>query len=506
MILNKPEISKLALLNYLVEQHESISKEILIDKLHISLSTLKRRIHSINNELNAIKEFNNIEIVDQTNNYYWHNPTPFNDQYVLKKINLNYHLNAIQFQLFQKIFLGSTYNLSNLAKSLSISIPYLYHLLFYANDFLAKFSIKIDYAKNLDEILVSGNQLNIRLFESYFFWSISQNIYWPFKNISVDELYSCFSEKELKNLFNFSISKQSKYLYSLAVIHHLNSFEKTQLELDLTFKEILGVFQEINDLSCPLEKLLTSHYQIEPDSQKLENECLFFNFISRLFGSYKDIEEIQIEIGKKLFMLDNELITYCKQLIQSLSEKFPTVEALPNYFKLKFKLLYFLTLYFSNIFYVHFDSSYLKDFMVISPNLNTMNSKAFKESKHFIDNFIKEHPLTNNQIISKFHSTLLYSQIYSAISNVIDDQLIIYIHFSKNMFGESYIEAELYKLFGKENIILTSTIKEAHIVISDFYEYKYKNENYFYFEDIKDKKCWKELFSFVQEHRLNIMS
>nr|WP_086329319.1 helix-turn-helix domain-containing protein [Enterococcus sp. 4G2_DIV0659]OTO09689.1 hypothetical protein A5880_000369 [Enterococcus sp. 4G2_DIV0659] len=493
MILNKPETSKLALMSYLIEQHKSISKEFLTDKFHISLSTLKRRIHSINDELKTIKEFHYIEILDQTNGYYWHNPTPFNDRYVLKKINLSYHLDSIQFQLFQKIFLGSNYTLPNLAKILSISLPYLYHLLFYANKFLAKFSIKIEYAKNLDKISISGSALTIRLFESYFFWSISQDIHWPFKSITVDELYSCFSEKELKNLFNFSLSKQSKYLYSLAVVHHLHFFEKEQLQLDSTFKEILVVFQETNNLSCPLEKLLTTHYQTEPDSQKLKNEYLFFNFISRLFDSYKDIEDIQIEIGEKLFILDNELITYCRQLIQSLSEKFPTIEALPNYFKLKFKLLYFLTLY-------------LKDFMLINPNLNTMNSKAFKESKNFIDNFIKEKPLKNDQIISKFHSTLLYSQIYYVISNVIDDQLTIYIHFSKNMFGESYIEAELYKLFGKENIIIVPTIEEAQIVISDFYEYKYKNENYFYFEDIKDKKCWKELFSFVQEHRLNMMS
>ncbi|EOD5407662.1 helix-turn-helix domain-containing protein [Enterococcus faecalis] len=497
--MSKKEVGKLALLKYLSEQDGYVCKESVLKHFTISLSTLKRYISSMNEDLKQFKEFNHIRILDRNGGFCLENPSPFSEQYVLKKMNFVYHTKSLQFQLFQKVFSYSVTSLTGLKTSLSISQPYLYHLLFNANLFLAPFRIKLDYSMDSDSVIVSGNSTTIRLFETYFFWSVNQGVEWPFDTISMDEIYAHFSAEELDTIFSASYSKQLKYLYSIAVIYKLHPLGQ-ELDLNDSFKETMRVFQTGYDLSHPLERLLLDN-QTEQSSQYLENERLFFNFISRVFSSYRDTATIQVRIGNQLLTLDNELIAYCKKLLKELILTFPKIKTIPEYNDFHPQFLYFFSLYFANVLYIQFDSSHLQEFMVINPDINTVHSNLLEQSKHFFDTFLKKFPLPTNQPISDFHLTLAYGLIYYFTSKIEETRLSIYVHFSKNMFGSFYIEAELYKLFGRENILVVDKVKEADIIISDFYEDRYKKENYFYFDDVQNKKHWRKLYSFVHEHQ-----
>ena len=501
MILNKKELGKLALLKYLLEQSGYVYKESMLAQFNISLSTLKRYTQSMNEDLASIKEFRHIKIIDREGYYFLENTSPFNGQYVLKKVNLIYHKESIQFQLFQKLFSCSDKSLTSLKTSLHISLPYMYKLLFSANQFLKPFLIKIDYSMNLDSFTILGNSTNVRLFETYFFWSIHQGIEWPFENISMDELYSSFSAKQLESIFSVSTSKQLKYLYSLAISHKLYATEEKELTLEDEFKETLLVFQTTYDLSQPLDHLLRNH-EAKTEPKNLETERLFFNFTSRVFSSYRDSKEIQNEIGEKLFTLENSLIHYCKKLLASFVSAFPEIKLLPDYEEFNYQFLYFFSLYFANIFYIQFDSSNLQEFMVINPDVHTIDSETLTHGKKLFSQFLKENPLPKHRNISEFHLTLAHGLIYYFTSKMKDVRLAIYIHFSKDMFGASYIEAELYKLFGRENILIVDTVDQSDIIISDFYEDRYKNEKYFHFDDIKNKAYWRKLYTFVHEHQL----
>lgn len=505
LILNKKEIGQLALLTFLLRQNDPVSKVSLLKQFQISPSTLKRYTFSLNMDLQSLKEFNHIQIADKNGCYYLDNPSPFAGQYVLKKINWYYHTTSLSFQLFQKLFSNSIPSLSNLQTSLSISSPYLYKLLSDANLFLKPFHIEIDYSRNLNNIVLTGHGTNILLFKIYFFWSVNQGISWPFEYITKDEIYSKFTKEELKILFSTSQSKQLKYIYSLAVIHNHYLSDELELQLIPIFKETFSIFQSVYDLSRPLKRLLSENY-VKKTVKNLDDECLFFNYMIRVYGSFKDSEELQIEIGKNLFSLNNELITYCKQMIDELIFTFPEFKDLPNYYDLRCQILYFFSLYFSTIFYIQFDSSNLQEFMIINPDIDIIHPESIKKSKEFFDTFIKNNPLINSIIISDFHLTLAYGLIYYFTSKIPSSPLFIYIYFSKNLFGEFYFEAELYKLFGRENIQIIPKIQEADIVISDFYEERYKTENYFYFDDVTNREQWKKLIVFVHDYQLSMLN
>lgn len=500
MILSKQEVGKIALLKYLLEQDDYVSKEALVTEFDISLSTLRRHIHSLMDDLAKIKEFHKITIVDKYNGYYWVNPTPFNNQYVFKKMSLNYHLNSLQFQLLTKIFSGSVTSFKELAESLVISYPYLYRLLYTTNKFLAPFFLKIDYSKNKDKIFVSGSSSTIRMLETYFFWNVTQGIEWHFENISLDEIYSCFSKQELKDIFNISVSKQSKHFCSLAVIHQLYSNEEKELELDPNLSETLQVFAKVADISRPLEKLLVDNFPIIKESEILRKERLFFNFMSRFLNSHRDSEEIVVEIGMQLNQLNNELINYCKKLVKNLLLEFPTIEERDE--KARYKILYFFALFFANAFYIHFDSSNLQKFMLINPDIEMFQSQTFYKAKAFFQGFIAEYPLPENQEVTTFHNMLACGLIDSFIPTFTKSHLSIYIQFSKNLFGEIYARNQLYDLFGREKVNIVNTLADADIVISDFYEHRYQSENYFYLDNLQNKNSWKKLFVFVHEHQL----
>lgn len=500
MILSKKELGKLALLKYLSENEGCVYKDSVLKQFTLSLSTLKRYVSSMNEDLKQVKEFRHIRIIDKNNSYYLENPSPFSEQYVLKRLNFIYHTNSLQFQLFQKLFSYSETSLTGLKSSLSISLPYLYNLLFNTNLFLTFFQIKLEYSMDSDSVIISGNSTTIRLFEIYFFWSVNQGIEWPFDIISIDEIYAYFSAEELETIFSASYSKQQKYLYSIAIIYKHHLLEQ-ELYLSSVFKETISIFQANNDLSHPLERLLLDN-QTEQASQYLENERLFFNFTSRVFSSYRDTTEIQTRIGNQLLMLDNELTIYCKKLFEELILMFPNIQTIPKYNDIPPQFLYLFSLYFANILYIQFDSSYLQEFMIINPDIHSVHSNTFEQSKYFFDTFLKKYPLPTNQTISDFHLTLAYGLVYSFISRIAETRLSIYIHFSKTIFGSIYIEAELYKLFGREKIVMVDKIDNADIIISDFYEERYKKENYFYFDDVQNKERWRNLYSFVLEHQL----
>lgn len=502
MILNKREVGKLALLKYLVAQTAPVHRERILSKFNISLSTLKRYTHSMNEDLKSVKEFNQIQIIED-DGYFFHNPTPFNGQYVLKKMNFSYHLDSLQFQLFEKIFSNSIRSIHDLATCLSISLPYLYKLLLDANQFLKPFFIKIDYSINLDNISISGSNENIRLFETYFFWNVTQGIDWLFQNISIDELFSCFTEQEFRAFFDSSAAKQSKFLHSLAVIHQLYPSEAKSLALHESLKEVMAVFQSENDLSGPLIRLLKTSYPEIHDEESLESEGLFFNFMSRIFSSYRDTDDTQIKIGQKLAEVNNDLILYCKQLVTALIIEYPEIKRSPNYNDLRYKLLYFFSLYIANVRYIRFDSSHLQEFMFINPNLQTVKSTLYTKGEEFFNRFLAKNPILKDQEISPFHLTLAHSLIYYFLSQIEQTPLKIYIQFSKNMFGGVYIHSQLYNLFGRENITVVEDMNSADIIISDFYEKRYKSENYFYFDDLTDQESWTKLFIFVHRFQLD---
>lgn len=165
--------------------------------------------------------------------------------------------------------------------------------------------------------------------------------------------------------------------------------------------------------------------------------------------------------------------------------------------------MYFFSLYFANILYIHFDSSSMRDFIPGNQESQTIDSPIFIKGKNFFDNFIAQHPFTDSDKISDSHLNLAYKLIHSFLSQLEKTHLTVYIQFSKNMFGESYIHSQLYKLFGKESIVVVDNIKNADIVISDFYEQRYKDENYFHFDDVENKDSWNKLFSFVHKHQLS---
>lgn len=496
MILNQHEQTKLALLQELINANASISRHDLMNTLSISLSTLKRDIQHLNSDIHSIPEFQSIHIIFEKGHYFLQNPSPFNPHYIIKKINLIYHKKSLHYNFFKRISSCSVKSISELTNEFSISQPYFYKLVAQINRNISPFQIKIEYSKTDELIYIAGNKQNIRLVEMYFFWNVNQGIEWPFDTVSIEQLHSHFSSKELDLFFKMSKNKQQKFLYSLAVIHQVFPHKQNNLVLSDDFYNTVMVYQDVNDLSKPLENLLLSSYGSTSDQKRIQLERNFFNFSARAFCPCTDPDEKQIEIGKRLYQLDNDLILYSKKYMLTLFKYFPELVENPQ---IEYQMLYYWVLYFANIFYVHFDSSHLNNFMMISSDIEVQQTPLFHKAREVFHRFLNENPMMNTTELSDFHLNLGYGLTYYFLVNLEFQPLTLHIQFSKNMFGETYIKAKLYQMFGRENIIFTDNIHAASLVISNYFEDHYKNSKYFYLDNLVDTDAWGRLYTLIHE-------
>lgn len=504
MFLKKKEQRKLLLLKHLLEQPTALNYGALLDQLNISLPVLKRDIQSINEDFKTIKEFSTIEILSKEQTLYLRNLTPFNMPFLIKKIRLNYYLNSIHFQLFEYLFSNAKVSLASLAKELAISLPYLYKLLYLSNHFLASFDLYIDYSKKLDSILITGSKTNIRLFKTYFFWDITQGIHWLFTDLSSEEIFAYIPQEDIEYFLNLSAAKQSKYLQSIGTIHQLYPVDDYKLDLNNSFKETIMVFMNTNDFSYSLDGLLKNNFVLN-DSDRLLNEQLLLNYSLRVFSSFKDSPIMQTRIGYELEQIDNELINYCKKMRQALLATFPELKQFSTTNNIEEKSLYFLTLFFANVFYIRFNPANYSDYLETHDQLILFDSDTFNQAKRFFDNFITTNPLTTTSEKSFLDSQkqIAYLLIYNIISHYKRSPIFICLYFSKNLFEEDFIRSELIKLLGKENVTIVENISEANIIISDFYEQPYQSNNYFYFDDITNKENWRKLYTFIHDYQIS---
>jgi hypothetical protein len=504
MMLTKRDLGKLTALRYLIEEKGHVTKKELACYCNISMSTLKRYIESINNDLHEYKEFVNLSIQDIDTSYAIKNPTPFNEYYVIKKIQFLYYSKSIYFQLIRDILLGTVTHLSELVDKLYVSYTYIYKLLLEINSFIVPLGIKIHYSKQSDRVYMSGSKKDIQLFRIYFFWSTYQGVEWPFTHTTPDELYAYFRESELKEFSSLSSSKEEKYLYSLAVSTLEANDDEKDLQLSKEFKEILMIFQKTNDCSLPLCRKQST--ENKRDEASIEEEQLYFNFICRIFGSANDSENVQYMIGEYLTSLENEVIHYCKLLVDSFLSVFSEKYTIEFPQLIKNRLLYTFSLYFVNTFYVQFKPATFQQLFHINVDAKVTESVIFIEAKTFFDTFLKENPLPEEICLSDVHLHLAYGLIHTLLSEIKAPSLAVYIQFSKNMFGQSYIQTQLYNTYGRENIHIASDIDQADIIISDFFENRYKERNYFYLDNLHDNKLWQNLNEFINYHRLKINS
>ncbi|WP_270598341.1 helix-turn-helix domain-containing protein [Enterococcus asini] len=502
MILNNYETTKINLFKQLVNAEKPLTKNSLIEQLGISQSTLTRNVRHLNNDIHDLAEFQLIQIANQNGTYFLSNPSPFNPQYLACRLTLNYYQKSIHFNLLKQIFLGPPKSITELAEKLAISQPYVYRFLAKTNQDIASFQLRIEASKIDDCLYIIGNNHNVRLFKMYFFWNIYRGVEWPFAELSLEQIHAFFTTSELETFFKMSQNKQQKFLYSLAIATQVFPNEPNQLNLSEDFVEIISAFQEVLDLSTPLERLLLHTYGAAIDQKRLTAEKLFFNFSARVFCPCTDVPHLQNEIGRKLWQQESQLITYCKELISMMFERFFHHES-PEYLtELSYQMLYYWTLFFLNTCHIQFDSSYLGQFTMEPSDLEKKKTVEFQNAKEFFHDFLIAHPPYCPKEFSKFHLELAYGLTYYFLSTIEPQPLLLYIQFSKNMFGETYIKARLTQMFGRENILFTDNIHKANLIISNYFEEHYKNKRFFHFDNLDDSSTWTRLYRKI--HQLQI--
>lgn len=215
-----------------------------------------------------------------------------------------------------------------------------------------------------------------------------------------------------------------------------------------------------------------------------------------------DDENNQIEIGKKLATLNLPIIDYVFQLIEALSAEFPFFSQQLNEEDTRHKTIYYLVLYFSNVFFLDFDTSGLSELLLAKQNISINDTASFKQSKKFFDTFIQETPYRPDVHFSEFHLKIGYSVIHQCISSLVVRPITIYLQFSKNIFIETYVINKIHRIFGKDMIQLSTDISNVDIVISDYFENAYTCPNYFYLDDLDDPDCWDRLTKFIYNYQL----
>lgn len=484
-LLKKSDYIELEIFQTISRNSTNIDISTLMTEFSLSRSSVKRHVEQLNSIL--IKLNLEAKIVQDEKYYYC-----ISNKSLIEEKNLFHHVqlflleNSPTFNLLQLLFNSPSMPKYDYFEKLNISETTFYKLVKHLNEFLNLFSVKI--AKRQEHFLLVGDEHHIRFLICAVFNEVYQNIKWPFQNKAVPQLKYYHS-------LNYSIQLAEK----APSIRIRNKILLTTLNIRTQNEFYTSAFDPL--ISNIMNIYINNNYNFNvnsftyADTRYEDSELLFSEILLRIFDYSIDDEQSKITIGEQLQKVNNSLVSMCTELLQNFIYKFDILIDEDTHSK----LMYYIVFHHVVILYFNFDlSSILKINTLYKEPLIDRADDAIKDVSTFYSQFIHKHnfPAFKTTETKKSVSELLYFILQISYKKTLN----VYVHYMKDSIGTLLIATKINTIFNSSSITIVENISNADIIISDCIETSKNNSEYFFFDDIQNKKLWQELFSYLQSN------
>lgn len=375
-----------------------------------------------------------------------------------------------------------TISKDELLDSLFISEVYLSKLTVQLNTFLKRYGLKVGI-KN-DHYSLEGDEFELRLFSCILLQDSHQDLEWPFKNISKDQIRQNIPESILKNSHRISNTKR----HSLYLFHQL-----LRLRFDhqkFLHSKIKPTIEEIIDLMVfQYDGAFVIHaggYGEIPEVY-YRQEVLYFNFVLHVLNPDSVSCQTKIETGRLFAQSDAQLCQFSRNIFQSFSSvsAFPISEdsaCLYLYYLVLFNTLYeligdrlesFLDLYIpKSTFHLSTSNTYINE-------IRTAMETVFPDSRQ-----------------AAYASSMLYSLSISEKQT----QIQLYLQMNKDFIATYALQNRLQGFFNSENIFITDDYSKADIVVTDSLEEPdTEGKLIFYFDSLNNEDAWEHFLILIRK-------
>lgn len=476
---------------------------LILDDFTISRSQLKRAISELNADLLASFPHQHIKIVQ--NEFYEYSflntkAENINFPQAFNYLKFYYLKNSSVFQLLNYIFISPPSTIKELSDALYSSQSYIYKTIQNLNNFMSPNKIKIETNENY-QFEVIGNESHIRAFMFNFFVNSYRDIEWP-EGLILDTKITQASKMFFGNGHEDIYPTQQKRLqFIFAVIDNRLRKGKSILPLPKDTQEIFQILENFQDLSSVI-----SFYQYEYplNEETIKREKLYFNFICRGFTQFNEyyLKKTRSSLLHAIHSLENNLFV---KLSEKIAKDYTTTFRFIDHDD---DLFYFC------LFLLLFNSQFtIENNLLLNINRGHASENIYDQEEDYL--YTQKYLL---QELKELASDFSKIGITNLEKNALDLSLIFYvvykkktkkvlhifIDYNRNILGKTVCTNLISKLFNPNFIQLVDSTNDADIVITDSIGTHDPSKNYFFAEDIFDKKTFNELAAFLLKEALHL--
>lgn len=487
--MGKKERMKFELFKAIVFAKNGLSFNELLETYHLTKSTLSRYIHDLAAEVEDAFE-DNVYLIQNshTGTYQIQTEKAFSIGYLIDYIHLFYVQQSGIFFLLDTLLKKNYPSIDAMALDMHMSSSSVYKQLRVLKEMLIPFGGKISFDEISSPLI--GNEIGVRLFSFYSYWSVFKSTTFDNKNYPEAWLEIKDFEHYFDHADSLSESQQAKLRFIQLITLRRALWQKNYVVLSEDFLADIAYFdnKELEILPILKQHVSTEQYHKERALLLFATRGLIYNL---------DSPETRKKIVEDYQRSSLEIAKHTTKLIEEIRIEFDL-----NYSEEGYTIFYFylliLLIYIKHIT-IDISGYYRNDLSFHSMiDYDEKNVETFQKITTIIQRQ-EFYPKIKKQALDGVLSILtltLYSGIYL---NKKAGSLLICVIFNNNLILAEGIKKVILDVYNHERIIFTSDVLAADLVISDSYEKIDPKTEHFYFDEQLNPEQWGKMIDMINQ-------
>ncbi|MGX7264711.1 helix-turn-helix domain-containing protein [Enterococcus crotali] len=487
--MGKKERTKFELFKSIVFSKNGLSFNDLLLKYGLTKSTLSRYLHDLSQEVEeAFEEKVHLSQNVQTGLYQLETQEAYSIGYLIDYLHLFYVERSGVFFILDVLLKKRYISIEAMALDLHMSSSSVYKQLRALKQMVAPFGGKISFNQLTSPL--TGNEIGVRLFSFFSYWSVFKST--EFDNKNYPE--SWLDLKEIEGYFDhassLSESQKAKLRFIQLITLRRALWQKNYIEPSKAFLADIAYFDTKDTELLPLLKSLLTDEQYQKERALLvyATRGLIYNL---------DSLETKKKIVQAYQQSSLEIAAYTTKLISEVQQEFDldyTEEGFTNfYFYLIILLIY--------IKHINMDiSGYYKNGLSFLPMIdyNEVNENILQRIAEIVarQDFYSKINKQSLPGVMAILSLTIYSGIYL---NKKIGCIQICVIFNNSLILADNIKKAILDVYNQERIHFTNDVMAADLVISDSYEAVEPETEHFYFDEQLNPEQWKQMLDVINQ-------
>lgn len=487
--MGKKERMKFELFKSIVFSKNGLSFNELMKKYDLAKSTLSRYINDLAQEVGEIFD-GKVHLVqnNQTGMYQIESTEPYSIGYLIDYTHLFYVKKSGVFFILDALLKNHYSSIEAMALDLHMSSSSVYKQVRELKQMLVPFGGKISFEQLASPL--TGNELGIRLFAFYSYWSVFKSI--EFDNKNYPE--SWWKINEIEEYFDhtatLSESQRAKLRFIQLITLKRVLWQKNYIEISKDFLADIAYFDTKESA------LLTSLKQRLPKEVYCKERALLL-YATRGLIYNLDSLETKKEIVQNYQQSSLSIAAYTTTLMAEVQKEFDLEYTEEGYINFYFYLV-ILLIY---IKHINIDiSGYYKNGLSFHSiiDYDEANVEVFKKITKIIEQ--QEFYSKINKKSLKGVMSILSLTIYSGMYlNKKVGNMSICVIFNNNLILADGIKKIITDVYNRDRIIFTNDPMFADLVISDSYEAVNPETEHFYFDEQLNPEQWGKMIDKINQ-------